>query len=111
MSSARYTLSVESTQHPFSPKVHHMSQSKIQHFILVFDRHAGHMVQQLNFGTNASKAVEKYEELEQEHRENASMDIVLVGSDSIETVKVTHANYFDGSAKDVYADVLSIANG
>jgi hypothetical protein len=26
------------------------------------------------------------------------MDSVLVGSDSIETVKITHAHYFDGSA-------------
>lgn len=86
-----------------------MSQSKIQHFILVFDRLAGHMVDQLDFGTNAAKALSKYEELEQSHRENAYMDIVLVGSDSIETVKITHANYFDGSAKDVYADVLRIA--
>lgn len=25
------------------------------------------------------------------------MEIVLVGSDSIETVKLTHANYLDGS--------------
>lgn len=88
-----------------------MSQSKIQHFILVFDRRAGHMVEQLSFGPNASKALAKYEELEQFHRASAHMDIVLVGSDSIETVKVTHANYFDGSAKDVYADVLRIANG
>jgi hypothetical protein len=36
------------------------------------------------------------------------MDIMLVGSDSIDTVKVTHAKYFDGSARDQHADVLSI---
>lgn len=86
-----------------------MSSPKIQHFILVFDRHAGRLLNQLEFGTNASKALAAYENLEREHRENLSMDIVLVGSDSIDTVKVTHANYFDGSAKDLYADVLSIA--
>ena len=86
-----------------------MSTPKIQHFILVFDRRAGHLLKQLDFGTNARKALGKYEELEQEHRENAFMDIVLVGSDSIETVMVTHANYFDGSAKDMYAEVLRIA--
>lgn len=111
MSCVRYTKHVDSTRFPFCPKVHPMSQSKIQHFILVFDRKAGHMVDQLDFGTNASKALAKYEELEQCHRDNEFMDIVLVGSDSIETVKITHANYFDGSAKDVYADVLRIAAG
>lgn len=83
---------------------------KIQHFILVFDRRAGHMVEQLSFGLDARAAIEKYEELEEQYRFEAHMDIVLVGSDSIDTVKVTHANYFDGSAKDVYADVLRIAN-
>jgi hypothetical protein len=84
--------------------------ARIQHFILVFDRHAGHMVDQLDFGTDAAKAIAKYEELEEEYRHQPHMDIVLVGSDSIETVKVTHANYFDGSARDVYADVLRITS-
>ncbi len=83
---------------------------KIQHFILVFDRRAGHMVNQLDFGPEAKQAVAKYEELEEKFRHDSHMDIVLVGSDSIETVRVTHANYFDGSAKDVFAEVLRIAN-
>lgn len=91
-----------------------MSQStkapKIQHFILVFDRRAGHMVDQLAFGEDSRSAIAKYEALEQCYRHDAHMDIVLVGSDSIDTVKVTHANYFDGSAKDVFADVLRIAS-
>lgn len=87
-----------------------MSNVKIQHFILVFDRHEGRLVEQLNFGTKAKEAVEKYEELEGLYRHEPYMDIVLVGSDSIETVKITHANYFDGSARDTYADILRIAN-
>jgi len=82
--------------------------SKIQHFILVFDRRAGHLVEQLSFGTQARKAVAKYEELEQSYRDDPHMDIVLVGSDSIDTVRVTHANYFDGSARDAFADVLNL---
>lgn len=87
-----------------------VKEAKIQHFILVFDRHAGHLVDQLNFGTEAKAAVTKYEALEEQYRDSPHMDIVLVGSDSIDTVKITHANYFDGSAKDIYADVLRIAN-
>lgn len=83
--------------------------SAIQHFILVFDRRAGHLQEQISFGTHRTDAVAKYEEIEETYRDCPHMDIVLVGSDSIETVKVTHANYFDGSARDQYADVLSIA--
>ncbi len=82
---------------------------KIQHFILVFDRHEGHLVDQLAFGTHAKAAVSRYEELEEQYRHEPHMDIVLVGSDSIDTVKVTHANYFDGSARDAYAEILRIA--
>jgi len=82
---------------------------RIQHFILVFDRREGHMLDQLSFGFDAPAAMAKYEELEDEHRHESHIDIVLVGSDSIDTVKVTHANYFDGSARDSYADILSIA--
>lgn len=83
--------------------------SAIQHFILVFDRREGRLLQQIPFGSRRAAAVAKYEEIEDEYQESPHMDIVLVGSDSIETVKITHANYFDGSARDRFADVLSIA--
>lgn len=83
--------------------------SAIQHFILVFDRRAGHLLEQLPFGTRRAEAVAKYEEIEEFYRDSPHMDIVLVGSDSIETVKVTHANYFDDNTRGQYADVLSIA--
>lgn len=58
----------------------------------------------------AKAAVSKFEALEEEYHDCRHMDMVLVGSDSIDTVKTTHANYFDGSAKDVLAEVLRIAN-
>ena len=71
----------------------------IQHFILVFDHTKGHLVSDpLDFGDDSKSALAKYSELERTHRENHNMDIVLVGSDSLATVKVTHANYFDGTA-------------
>lgn len=87
-----------------------MNLGSIQHFILVFDRQAGHLVAQLEFGTKSQLALDKYEQLEGQYRHEPHMDIVLVGSDSIDTVKVTHANYFDGSARDSFADILRIAN-
>ena len=82
----------------------------IQHFILVFDRREDRLLEQIPFGTDQAAAVAKYGEIERLHCDSPHMDIVLVGSDSIETVKVTHANYFDGSARDHYADVLSIGH-
>lgn len=70
----------------------------IQHFILVFDHNQGRLVTQLHFGHDSDRALSHYAELEQQYRGEKNMDIVLIGSDSIETVRLTHANYFDGTA-------------
>ena len=70
----------------------------IQHFLLVFDHKAGKLVETGEFGTDGEKAVHAYAEKERQYRQERQMEIVLIGSDSIETVKLTHANYFDGSA-------------
>jgi hypothetical protein len=83
---------------------------KVQHFILVFDRRADRLVDQINFGSQGMRAVREYEVLERRHQDEPHMDIVLVGSDSIETVMVTHANYFGGLAENKYSDVLRIAS-
>lgn len=71
----------------------------IKHFILVFDHNLGRLISEpLAFGEDSRSALTRYSELERAYRENHNMDIVLIGSDSLETVKVTHANYFDGTA-------------
>lgn len=74
-----------------------MSNS-IQHFLLVFDHEQGKLIDTKEFGSNSQLAVAAYSELERECESNPAMEIVLIGSDSFETVKFTHANYFDGSA-------------
>lgn len=71
---------------------------RILHFILVFDHAQGRLVEEKHFGEASDEAVACYSELEEQYRGQENMDIVLVGSDSIETVKLTHANYYDGTA-------------
>lgn len=75
-----------------------MKDQAIKHFILVFDHRKGELIDQREFGTDSQSAVREYAEQEKRFRDDELIDIVLVGSDSIETVKHTHANYFDGSA-------------
>lgn len=71
----------------------------IQHFILVFDHSKGYLVSEpLTFGDDSKSALAHYSELERTYRDDQNMDIVLIGSDSLSTVKITHANYFDGTA-------------
>jgi hypothetical protein len=69
----------------------------IKHFLLVFDHDKGRLVELQEFGTNSDAAVAAYGAKEKELRRQGWIEIVLIGSDSLETVKLTHANYFDGS--------------
>jgi hypothetical protein len=69
--------------------------SKIEHFLIVFDHQAGRLLAAEPFGTDGDRAVAAYAEKEREYQDRPKVEIVLIGSDSLETVKVTHANYFD----------------
>ena len=69
----------------------------IHHFLLVFDHDKGHLVEQKDFGTDGVKAVNEYSVKELEYRNRPRVEIVLIGSDSIATIRLTHANYFDGT--------------
>jgi hypothetical protein len=64
------------------------------HFLLVYDRRRQQLVVQRPF-SNSEETVSAYEKTEQEHRDESHMEIVLIGADSIETVMLTHGNYFD----------------
>ena len=69
----------------------------IQHFLLVFDHEQGQLIDTEEFGTDGDAALSAYAAKEREYRDRERIEIVLVGSDSLETVRLTHANYFDGS--------------
>lgn len=71
-------------------------QSAIQHFLLVFDHKQERLLLEESFGTDSQRALDAYQVMEMQHREESHIDIVLIGSDSIETVHLTHANYYTG---------------
>lgn len=70
---------------------------KLQHFLLVFDHEAGRLIEEIPFGTDGTSAVANYAAKELQYRDRGQIEIVLIGSDSLETIKLTHANYFDES--------------
>ncbi|ORV85013.1 hypothetical protein AWC11_20700 [Mycobacterium interjectum] len=75
-----------------------MTASQLKHFLLVFDHNRAQLIGLKEFGTDAKSAMAEYARLERAHmKESDSIEIVLIGSDSLETVKITHANYFDGT--------------
>jgi hypothetical protein len=66
----------------------------IVNFLLVYDRSQQKLVFQCPYA-DPHEAVKAYETMEQKHREDRHMEIVLVGADSLETIMLTHGNYFD----------------
>lgn len=71
--------------------------NKIQHFLLVFDHEQGQLIEERHFLEDGGAALAAYAQKEKDHAGERNIEIVLIGSDSIETVKLTHANYYDGS--------------
>ena len=67
---------------------------QLHHFLLAFNHATNELVHEEDFGSDVDRATDAYISLEQQYRENLAMDIVLVASDSLDTVKVTHSTYF-----------------
>jgi hypothetical protein len=68
--------------------------TKLHHFLLVYSYEQGELVHQDEF-TDQAKATAAYSAAEAEYRDRLdNFEIVLVGSDSIETVMRTHGHYF-----------------
>lgn len=80
--------------------------AQMQNFILVYNHASQELEQTLDFKSDVVAATREYARLEAQYRESARMDIVLVGSDSLETVKITHATYFPGESQKRVEDVF-----
>ena len=74
-----------------------MTQQPLRHFLIVFDHRQGRIIRDASFD-DVNEAVTVYSKTEREYTANSMVEVVLIGSDSIETVRRTHANYFDGTA-------------
>jgi hypothetical protein len=74
------------------------------HFLIAYNRAEGVLVSEAMY-RDAHEAAEAYTALELEHKHDSNMEIVLIGSDSIETVRQTHSNYFSESSLD---DLLAV---
>ncbi len=59
--------------------------NKIQHFLLVFDHAQGRLLEERHFEDDGAAALVAYAETERERGGDRMIDIVLIGSDSIDT--------------------------
>lgn len=66
------------------------------HFLLVYDHDRQRLIDMREF-RDGSRAAEAYAHLEAEHRGERNLEIVLVGADSEDTIRLTHGHYFEGA--------------
>ena len=82
-----------------------MAKRKTIDFLITFDHDARALVSIEEF-RNTAQALKAYSEREEQYRNNSRVEVVLLGADSIEAIKVTHSNYFQDTA-DVFAGLAS----
>jgi hypothetical protein len=70
-----------------------MSIDDIRHFLVVYDVKVGEA--EVEEFDDYEAALAAYDALEKKARGRRDLDIVLLGADSLETVKSTHSSYFD----------------
>lgn len=68
------------------------------HFLLVYDLKLQKLVEPTKEFRDAQEAALAYAALEATHRGNNDLEIVLVGADSLDTVRQTHGQYFERPA-------------
>lgn len=75
------------------------------HFLLVYSHKEHKLVRQDEF-RDSSKAVAAYGIAEYDNRNNDDYEIVLVGSDSIQTIMKTHGHYFAKETADSFSNLV-----
>lgn len=88
-----------------------MSAKDLNHFLVLY-RISLAKAEVTAFGHDYGVALDAYNLSEEEHRDDPDVEVVLLGSDSLETLKRTHSSYFELSEKSidqVVAQVLSAA--
>lgn len=78
----------------------------IRYYLIVYDRRLGQLAEDppREF-TDQEVALSAYDESEQAFRADRNIEVVLVGADSLDTVRQTHSNYFGGDLNSLLAGV------
>ena len=75
-----------------------MSPDEIKYFLVTLDPASGQTEVQ-PFDTDCAAALDAYGEAERANGLLGPLNIVLLGSDSLETIKRTHSSYFPDKAR------------
>jgi hypothetical protein len=81
----------------------------LRHFLLIYDHERQTLLEALDLGTRGDAAAQTYSEYEEKYRDEHGIEIVLVGADSLDTIRTTHAHYFDGADAALFPEELTSA--
>jgi len=76
-----------------------------RYFILIYDI-PSRQLEVHEFEERYEDAVDAYGHFESQYRQERSIEVVLVGADSIETIHKTHSHYFAEHADDLFRQFL-----
>lgn len=82
-----------------------MAKRKTIDFLITYD-HAARKQISLEEFRNTAQALTAYSEREEQYRHDSRVEVVLLGAESIDAIKVTHSNYFEDTA-DAFANLLT----
>lgn len=71
-----------------------MSERDVKHFLVVYDIPAAR-ADVTPFERDYQAALDAYNREEEAQRDNPDVEVVLLGSDSVDTLKRTHSSYFE----------------
>jgi hypothetical protein len=79
----------------------------LNHFLLLYDTKRQTLLDALPFGEDAETAASCYAEKEKVYRDRDDVEIVLLGADSLDTLRQTHPHYFDRTGTDFFTLVTA----
>ena len=81
----------------------------VRHFVIVADRARDSVSALFDCGTDGRDAIARLAKLEEQHRDDRSVDVALLGADSLATVAVTHSTYFEDFTTDLRRQISTLA--
>ncbi len=63
-------------------------------FLLIYNAKTQRLIDAKDLGSDTPLAVEAYAECERRYSGNQDIEVLLIGSDSLDTIKKTHGHYF-----------------
>lgn len=81
----------------------------MRHFLLLYDTQASRLLAEPQQFGDSTLAVDAYFAAEVKFGRQPLIQVILIGSDSLETVKITHGNFFRRTSMDAMVERLRAA--